>query len=726
MKMPLSSIESSSGPGAMKAASSLSASAFKGALVGLQAWVVYGVIEFALALVLPRIWSPESTLLAWQWPVIGALFAAYALTGVVLGAIGGALLAVIGRSHVHGLHDIVAVSTIVAAFAANLALGWPLARSEQIALALAAVLGLLFCLAVASGSWQHRVAFLGRPWVVCLLLLCGPWLSREALPEYSALAKTAATMIAVMLIAGAALLRRSRVKKSIPLLWKAVNTAAGFAVLWILTQAPGTGTTTMAASANAAAAKGKPNVVVITMDTVRADHMSVYGYERDTTPNLREFARHATVYSRAVAASDMTLPSHASIFTGLYPSWHGAYAASPDFAYGRPLVPGAVTLAEVLHSKGYWTGAVVANHSFLQTNMGLAQGFSVWKHNIAMHASSSDRPFYLREGARHALSAVMSTAAFDGYFLRASDINRDAFKILEEARTRGAFFLFLNYMDAHIPLVPPAPFRDLFPGRDPAFRPASRHQDLTNMVNSGKGRLTESEKRHLISQYDGSIAYVDSEIARLFARLREMNLYDNTLIVVTSDHGEAFGEHNLMQHAVRSVYEEEVHVPLLVKLPGQQQPQQSAVPVSHVDIMPTVLGVAGSPPPGQLHGRRLDTPEQSARESVFSEAWALGDVQANPKLRGVRRAAYDGSSKLIAGSAGPVEFYDLANDPGETLNRYDPANPGMAALAARITTWVAGIPKQLPKSAQPDKGTMNRIKSLGYTQCSPSGCSRFR
>jgi len=701
----------------VKANSSLSVSAYKGSLLGLQAWLVYGVVEFALALVLPRIWSPESTLLAWQWPVIGILFATYALAGLILGAAGGALLAVIGRSHVPGLHDIIASSTIVAAFAANLAVGWPLARSEQIALALAAVLGVLFCLALGSDRWQRSVAFLARPWVVGLLLLCGPWLSREALPEYSALKKTAATLLAVALIAGAALLRRARVKRSIPLLWKAVNTAAGFAVLWILTQAPGAGTTTMAPSTNAAAVRGKPNILVITMDTVRADHMSVYGYPRDTTPHLREFARQATVYSRAVAASDMTLPSHASIFTGQYPSWHGAYAASPDFAYGRPLVPGAVTLAEVLHAKGYWTGAVVANHSFLQANMGLAQGFSVWKHNIAMHVSSSDRPFYLREGARHALSAAMSTAAFDGYFLRASDINRDAFKILGEAQTRGGgFFLFLNYMDAHIPLVPPKPFRDLFPGRDPAFQPAGRHQDLTNMVNAGKGHLTESEKRHLISQYDGGIAYIDSEIARLFARLREMNLYENTLIVITSDHGEAFDEHNLMQHAVRSVYEEHVHVPMLVKLPGQQQPRQSAVPVSHVDIMPTVLGVAGYPTPGQLQGRRLDTPEQSERGPVFSEAWALGDVQANPKLRGVRRAVFDGSSKLIAGSAGPVEFYDLENDPGETVNRYDPANPAVAALAARITTWMAGIPRQLPKPAQPDKGTMDRIKSLGYTQ----------
>jgi arylsulfatase A-like enzyme len=455
---------------------------------------------------------------------------------------------------------------------------------------------------------------------------------------------------------------------------------------------------------------------MITLDTVRADHLSVYGYEHDTTPHLREFAKGATVYNRAIAASDMTLPSHASIFTGMYPSWHGAYAAMPSFPYGRPLVPDALTLAEVLRAKGYWTAAVVGNHSFLQASMGLAQGFAVWNHNMPYHISDSDRPFYLRRGARNLLSLFVSTAAFDAYFLRAADINRDAFRILKESPRQAPFFLFLNYMDAHIPLVPPAPFRDRFPGRDWRFSPASGQQDLTNEVNNGKRHVQDTEKRHLLSQYDGGIAYMDSEIADLLNWLREMGLYENTLIMITADHGEAFGDHDLMQHGVGSVYQEQVHVPLLIKYPDQHDGHRSDALVSHVDIMPTVLKAAGCVLPGGLQGRTLDLREEQMTEPVFAEASALGEVQANPRLRGFRRAIYIGSQKLIKWTAGASEMYNLSEDPAELKNQYRPDEPSTASLMARLTTWTDGISRRLSTPAKPDKATMDRIRSLGYIQ----------
>jgi arylsulfatase A-like enzyme len=348
--------------------------------------------------------------------------------------------------------------------------------------------------------------------------------------------------------------------------------------------------------------------------------------------------------------------------------------------------------------------------------MGLAQGFAVWKHNIAVQLSSSNRPFYLREGARHLLSLTMSTAAFDGYFLRAADINRDAFTMLEQARKHGSFFLFLNYMDAHIPLVPPPPFRDRFPGRDPDFRPAKRHQDLTNATNAGRGHLTEAEKRHLISQYDGGIAYMDAEIGKLLARLREMDLYENMLIIITSDHGEAFGDHDRMQHGIGSVYQEEVHVPLLVKFPGQHDARRTDALVSHVDLMPTALKIAGCPIPPKSQGRILAPADNHAAEPVFSEAWALGEWQSTTRLRGVRRAVFSGSLKVITSSGRNPECYDLASDPGESRNQYRPDDPVAASLLARLHAWTAAIPSKPPKAAKPDKSTMERIKSLGYVQ----------
>ena len=411
-------------------------------------------------------------------------------------------------------------------------------------------------------------------------------------------------------------------------------------------------------SASTAAAAGKPNILLITMDTVRADHMSLYGYPRTTTPHLQEFARAANVYTRAIAASDMTLPSHASIFTGVYPGWHGAYPSLPDFAYGRPLAPHSTTLAGVLRANGYWTAGITANHSFLQASMGLAQGFASWNHSMPVHLSVSDRPFYLREGVRSLLSLVMPTSDFEAFFLRASDINHRAFAMIDEARRqRSPFFLFVNYMDAHIPYVPPAPYQNRFPGRDPHFRPAIEHEALTRAVNAGKAHVSEEEKRDLISQYDGGIAYIDQAIADLLAYLRDSGLYDQTLIAITSDHGEAFGDRDLMQHAVGSVYQDQVHIPLIVKYPGQREPYRSDALVSHVDLMPTLLAAAQCPLPAILQGRDLHSP-RGETDPVFTEARALGQ-QEYPRLRGVRRAIFSGSWKLITRNArrrGAVQF----------------------------------------------------------------------
>jgi len=198
--------------------------------------------------------------------------------------------------------------------------------------------------------------------------------------------------------------------------------------------------------------------------------------------------------------------------------------------------------------------------------------------------------------------------------------------------------------------------------------------------------------------------------------LREMNLYGNTLIIITSDHGEAFGDHDRMQHAVGSVYQEEVHIPILIKYPGQYDARRADALVNHVDLMPTTLKVAGCQVPAQLHGRILTASGNQSTEPVFSEAWALGDLQLTPRLRGVRRAVFTRSSKLITSSGQNPEFYNLATDPGETRTPHRPDDPDAASLLARLTAWTAAIPSQPGKPARLEKSTMERIKSLGYVQ----------
>jgi arylsulfatase A-like enzyme len=482
------------------------------------------------------------------------------------------------------------------------------------------------------------------------------------------------------------------------------------------------GSNTSTASANppsVSAGKTSPDILLITMDTVRADHLSVYGYERDTTPNLRRLAQEATVYTRAIATSDFTLPTHASIFTGLYPSTHGATLSPPEYTLGRPLAPSQVTLAEILRSHGYRTSAVVANYSYLDPSLGLNQGFSEYdSHRLALLARANfARPFYLREGALSILSVAMDVRPYYSNFLRADDVNRRAIALIEEkGRSNVPMFMFLNYMDAHSPHEPPAPFDLRYPGKDPRFD-SSEHDRVRDAVNSGKRTLTAAETNHLISQYDGGIAYMDQEIGNLLGQLRKLGLYENTLIIITSDHGEAFGEHHLMTHGVSSVYQDQVHVPLLIRFPGQHDARRVEELTTQVDLMPTALDVVGIKPPGTVQGQSLRTPHTRSNGAVYSEARTGATPYAmNPWFRGNRKAIFAGSWKLIAWTLGPPELYDLATDPSEDHNLYQAENPIARALAAQLEAWTSAVPRPRVKTRELDPSSVERLKSLGYAQ----------
>jgi arylsulfatase A-like enzyme len=435
---------------------------------------------------------------------------------------------------------------------------------------------------------------------------------------------------------------------------------------------------------------------------------------------LRDFASEATVCTRAIATSDWTLTTHASMFTGLYPRWHGAYFAPPHYRWGRPLAERYTTLAEVLRAHGYWTAAEVANYGFLSPSLGLAKGFTIYHARRPIRVFQMPwerRPFYLREGARRVLSLAEDTAAFDGNVLRAEDINRRAFELLDRAtHNEQPFFLFLNYMDAHGPYVLPSPFDARFPGRDPHFNRVSGHIRLTLGINSGQRHISAAERRHVISQYDGAIAYEDEEIGKLLARLHELGCYDNTLIIITSDHGELFGQHDLMGHNVGSVYQDLVHVPLLVKYPGQHDGRQSDTLVSQVDLMPTVLDLAGiSPPPG-VQGQSLRLPRADS-DAVYTEAIAVTYLaEMNPRFRGVRRGIFAGTRKLTTWTEGRTELYDLAADPGEARNLYRTDDPGAKALERQLSAWAAAAPRDAEQPGKLDKNSVERLKSLGYAQ----------
>ena len=332
---------------------------------------------------------------------------------------------------------------------------------------------------------------------------------------------------------------------------------------------------------------GRPNVLLIVMDTVHADHLAAYGYQRDTTPNLRELARDSMLYTNAISASDITLTSHASLFTGMYPSWHGAYCDPQNAAYGRAISNSYPTVAELLHSAGYQTSGVAAN-LYLRADFGLERGFDRFRIPRPVPLLAAENAFMLRGALRRGLSTVFDTAQFDRLYALGEDINSELFADLAAFSKPGApAFIFVNYMDAHFPYVPPSPYDARYPGR----RPGMTQDDLESeqkVLVSGNGAVPAYQS-HCVSQYDGGIAYVDHQIGEVVTWLKRHGAYDNTMIVVTSDHGEAFGERHRVGHA-NSPYQNLLHVALIVKYPHTAQRGAEERPVSLSDVDPNHPG----------------------------------------------------------------------------------------------------------------------------------------
>ena len=388
---------------------------------------------------------------------------------------------------------------------------------------------------------------------------------------------------------------------------------------------------------------GRPNVVLLVMDTVRADHLSCYGYGLPTSPRLDALAEVADVYRTARATAPWTLPSHASMFTGEYPFAHGAQARK-DPATGRilnalPLRPDRRTLAEVLAAEGYETAAFLANGAYLSGRYGLNRGFGVYRE---------------REPGEGVLAPDMRARALEWLDGRAGD---------------GPFFLFVNFMDAHRPYnvtpLPPDRAAEL-PPPDPQA-PGELLDALCTAVLERRRPPAGELVRRVVTQYDTAIANLDLVIGRLLDDLRERGLFESTLVIVTSDHGEYFGEHDLVEHS-KDVYEEGLRVPLIVKRPGQGRGRVIEEPASLVELPWLVL----SELPGDVRERWRGTFPGSDGDVHLAELryTRSKDLAASygARFRRERTVIYAGRYKAIRSTDGKHELYDLEADPGEERN----------------------------------------------------------
>ncbi len=408
------------------------------------------------------------------------------------------------------------------------------------------------------------------------------------------------------------------------------------------------------------------NVVLITVDTLRADHCSVYGYDRETTPFLAELARHATVFDHAYANSSWTAPSMASLFTSLPPRAHGVttgFFRKGEVTDQDYLSDDFDTLTEVLARHGYETFGVSTN-AHLTASTGFAQGFD---------------------------------ALTELWWKAAPEANAEALRFRDRLEAADRYFLWVHYFDPHHP----------YEAREPWFSTYQRmRKDPQPEVPNAAAIESVLPFGEEMSKYDSEIRYVDASIQQLLEALVPKS---DALVIVTSDHGEAFFEHGNVTHG-QTLFDEEIRVPLIIRAPGQLAAQRIDSRVSLLDVYPTILDLLGIEIPGGLAGASVaaaaagsdrgravvaELDRKRTEQSFIWQNWKL--------YRGEKPRAF-------------VRLYDLQHDPDERRDLAADHAPRIDEMSARLAEWQESWPRAVaPRKAAPvTEQQLERLRALGY------------
>lgn len=419
------------------------------------------------------------------------------------------------------------------------------------------------------------------------------------------------------------------------------------------------------------------NVIVVVIDTLRADHVSSYGYSRLTTPNLDRLADEGVMFENAISPSSWSLPSHASLVTGRYLHDHkvGAVQPEPWFGWGRSGLGGFSTIGEALEAKGYRTAAFSANRTYFSSDLGFGRSFIHFEDYFNSPADCFLRTLYGREFARiylkrsdkslvkRSLRALGWTSLLDqdaegsgsyggafGIRKHADEVNDEVLSWIGRRHQDRPFFAFLNYFDVHDPYGGPRAYPK------PAWAQASD-----------------------IDRYDDGVKYVDDCLGRLVAALQQRGLANNTMIVVTSDHGESLGQHYLMTHG-RALYWELIHVPLVIWYPGHLPAgKKITIAVSNAAIPATIaelLGAAGNSFIGPGLDQLWNNPSSSSQfadplsELIENRYPGKHDRDADSLIptatTGAMQTLVTSEWQIIRHDKQGVQLYDRVHDPGET------------------------------------------------------------
>lgn len=392
------------------------------------------------------------------------------------------------------------------------------------------------------------------------------------------------------------------------------------------------------------------HVILISIDTCRADHLGCYGYPQNTTPNIDAVAEEGFLFENAIVPVPLTLPSHSSMLTGKIPPCHKV-RDNNDYRLGGS----NLTMAEILRDSGFATAAIVGSF-VLDSQFGLDQGFDSYNDRFIETFKGSDLMYNERKGG---------------------EVSNFAIEWLQENHDKN-FFMFLHYFDPHAPYQPPQPFAEMFPG----------------------------------NPYAGEIAYADDCVGQVIKKLKELNIYDSTLLIITADHGEGLGEHGEATHGF-FLYNSTLKVPLIISIPGEPKGKKVHNIVGTIDILPTVCGLLHIPLPQNIQGRNLspfitgaDSFQQQKyySESLLSTKWKISPLFSLT------------TDKWKYIQAPKPELYNLENDPGEIVNSLDQQNSRARIMKDELRTiFEENINKsKTDNRLSLDEETRNRLQSLGY------------
>jgi arylsulfatase A-like enzyme len=421
------------------------------------------------------------------------------------------------------------------------------------------------------------------------------------------------------------------------------------------------------------------NLILISIDTLRADHLGCYGYDRPTSPVLDRLAADSIVFENVSSAAPWTLPAHASLFTGLYAQRHGVVSFT-DF---MPPVP---TLAAILQAQGYYTVGI-ANTFLISREYGLDHGFEEF---VLISGEQTHNPMP---------SGVMDRAT---RWLKWRELQ--------------PFFMFLHFYDVHTDYRSLPQYEKLFVEKYVGPVDGTGTQLVAHLHDEIS--LDAEDAEHLVNLYDAQIRQMDDQMAWLLQVLEQRELLDNTVIMITSDHGEQFLEHGKFLHG-QYQWEEALHVPLIVHGPGLPRGKRVPELASLVDVMPTALKILGVECPAGVDGVDLSPAWQESKPDWSSRIiFAGGDSGHWGPLEGrddVKKVARDARFKLHYNTVtGATELYDLQSDPGETADVSDREPAVFTRLRERLDEHLQGAAAGGKRTNSLSDEQLQQLKSLGY------------